>query len=97
MNIQDAIIKKEGTLVDVRTPAEFMGGNVAGSINIPLQDVPDKLSEFKAMKQPLILFCAAGMRSAQAVQFLENEGIACYNAGGWMDVNNVLSKFSDDV
>ena len=38
------------TIVDVRTPAEFMGGHVAGSINIPLQNVPSKLDEFRNMK-----------------------------------------------
>ena len=39
MIIENIIKEKKGTIVDVRTPSEFMGGNVAGSINIPLQEI----------------------------------------------------------
>lgn len=81
------------TIIDVRTPAEFMGGHVAGSINIPLQEVVQKLEEIKAMKQPIILCCASGGRSGQATHFLKSQGINCENGGSWLDVNyKVLSK-----
>jgi rhodanese-related sulfurtransferase len=47
----DQIIKeKKGTIVDVRTPVEFMGGNVAGSINIPLQEIQQRIEELKNLK-----------------------------------------------
>ena len=36
-------------VVDVRTPGEFMGGNVAGSINIPLQEIEQRLEEIKSL------------------------------------------------
>ena len=39
--------EKQGTIVDVRTPNEFMGGNVAGSINIPLQEIEERIDELK--------------------------------------------------
>ena len=39
------------TIIDVRTPAEFMGGHVAGSINIPLQEVQSRIQEIKAKAQ----------------------------------------------
>jgi len=38
MSIEQIIKEKKGTIVDVRTPGEFMGGNVAGSVNLPLQE-----------------------------------------------------------
>jgi rhodanese-related sulfurtransferase len=47
MNIEEVIREKQGTIVDVRTPAEFMGGNVEGSINIPLQEITKKTDELK--------------------------------------------------
>jgi phage shock protein E len=75
------------TIIDVRTPAEFMGGNVQGSINIPLQEVSARLEEIKAMPQPIILCCASGMRSEQATMFLRQHGVDCSNGGGWMEVN----------
>ena len=75
------------TVVDVRTTEEFSGGNVAGSINIPLNEIPTRISEFSALSQPLVLCCASGGRSGQAVHFLKSNGIDCENGGSWLDVN----------
>ena len=86
-------MSKNRVIVDVRSEMEFMGGNVAGSINIPLQEVPDRLDEFKAMDNP-ILCCASGNRSGQAVQFLKANGVECENGGGWMEVNNQIAQNS---
>tara|TARA_R110001592_G_C13184603_1_gene751447 strand:+ start:6321 stop:6596 length:276 start_codon:yes stop_codon:yes gene_type:complete len=75
---------KEATIIDVRTPGEFVEGCVEGSTNIPLDQVPHKIEEFKNMKKPLVLCCASGNRSGQAVQFLEANGVDnIYNGGGW--------------
>jgi len=74
----------EATIVDVREMYEFEGGNVTGSINIPLGQVPQMVEEFKNMKKPLVLCCASGNRSGQATQFLQANGIEeVYNGGGW--------------
>jgi rhodanese-related sulfurtransferase len=75
------------TIVDVRTHGEFMGGHVAGSINIPLQEIPNRVEEFKNMSQPIILCCASGNRSGQATSFLKSHGVECSNGGSWLDVN----------
>lgn len=80
------------TIVDVRTPAEFMGGSVSGSINIPLQEVEQRIDEIKALPKPLILCCASGARSGQAANFLNSRGIECENGGGWMEVNFKYQK-----
>ncbi len=77
------------TIIDVRTPVEFMGGHVAGSINIPLSDITTKLDEIKKMNQPIILCCASGGRSGQATMFLKQHGINCSNGGSWLDVNTL--------
>jgi len=75
------------TIIDVRTPAEFRGGNVTGSINIPLQEIQERINEIKSLPQPIILCCASGGRSGQATAYLKSLGINCENGGGWMDVN----------
>lgn len=80
------------TIIDVRTPGEFMGGNVSGSVNIPLQEIVSRLDEIKSMPQPIILCCASGNRSGQATAFLRGNGIDCENGGSWMDVNYLVSK-----
>lgn len=75
------------TIIDVRTPGEFLGGHVAGSINIPLGEIPARIDEIRDMKQPLVLCCASGNRSGQATIFLKQHGIECTNGGSWFDVN----------
>ena len=74
------------TVVDVRTPGEFAGGNVKGSINIPLQELVERIDEIKKLEQPFILCCASGNRSGQATAYLKSLGIQCENGGSWMDV-----------
>ena len=69
--------------MDVRTEAEFLEGNVNGSINIPLNEVVDRIMELKAM-QPLVLCCLSGGRSGQATDFLQAQGCNdVHNGGGW--------------
>lgn len=92
MNTETIIAEKKGTIVDVRTPEEFMGGNVVGSVNVPLQEIPSRMDELKGMNQPLVLCCASGGRSGSAQRFLARQGIECVNGGSWMDVNYYLSK-----
>ena len=93
MNIEEMIIEG-ATVVDVRTPVEFMGGNVPGSTNIPLNEVPQSVENFKAMKQPIVLCCASGNRSGQATAFLQAQGVDCHNGGAWLDVNYVASNLA---
>lgn len=84
--------EKSSTIIDVRTPAEFQGGHVAGSINIPLQEITSRMEEIKSLKTPLILCCASGNRSGQVHSFLSQNGIECINGGSWMDVNYLQSQ-----
>lgn len=92
MNIEQIIRENKGTILDVRTPEEFMGGHVAGSVNIPLQEITSRINEVKALQAPLILCCASGGRSSVAYGFLAQQGIECVNGGSWMDVNYLMSQ-----
>lgn len=80
-------MNKSKIIVDVRTYGEFMGGHVAGSINIPLNEIPNRLDEIKELQQPLVLCCASGGRSGQATSYLRGMGVDCENGGSWLDVN----------
>jgi len=83
MNIQELINDTATTIVDVRTEGEFAEGNVNGSINIPLNEVVDRMEELKGM-QPLVLCCLSGGRSGQATDFLQAQGCEnVHNGGGW--------------
>ncbi len=87
MNIEKIIKEKQGKIVDVITPHEFMGGHVSGSINIPVQELSERMNELKALKTPLVLCCASGGRSGMAHGFLAQQGIECCNGGSWLEVN----------
>ena len=87
MNTENIDIK-EATIIDVRTPAEFMMGNVKGSINIPLDEVASRVEEFKNIEGNVVLCCASGGRSGQATMFLQQNGLSnVYNGGGWQTVD----------
>lgn len=84
------MIKNGASIVDVRTRAEFQNGHIAGSENIPLQEVQSRVNDFKKMKNGIVLCCASGNRSGQATDFLKSQGIDCVNGGGWASVNELI-------
>ena len=85
--INELINNPNSTIVDVRSEGEFAGGHVEGSINIPLDTVPNRIEDFKNMSKPVIMCCLSGGRSGQAVGFLQQNGVEeIYNGGGWSDV-----------
>jgi len=90
MRIEEMI--KTGTVVDVRTVSEFSGGHVNNSVNIPLQELQDRMDELRALKEPLVLCCASGGRSGMAEQMLLSQGFNCVNGGGWMEVNYYVNQ-----
>lgn len=79
-------------LVDVRTPAEFAAGSVSGAINIPLDQINNKIDTFKGKKN-IVVFCRSGSRSGQAKSILEQNGISnVINGGTWNNVNSIKNE-----
>ena len=72
---------KQIHLVDVRTPAEYRAGHVAGAKSIPLDELaPEKLHNHLGdagvgNERPLYLTCQAGIRAQQAAERLKHAGI----------------------
>ena len=92
MNKEEIIKNKQGTIVDVRTPGEFMGGSVSGAVNIPLNEISQRIDELKEMKAPVVFCCASGNRSGQATNYVSGKGIECVNGGSWLEVNYLTSQ-----
>lgn len=85
-----SIINEGAFLVDVRTPGEFIAGHVRGSVNIPLDSIPNQLTKFRNRKN-IIVFCRSGNRSSQAKSFLEQNGITdVINGGTWDYINQFV-------
>lgn len=62
-------------LIDVREPWEVEIGQIAGSRNIPLQQLPNQVDKLERNAR-IVTICHHGMRSLQAAQFLEQKGFA---------------------
>ena len=62
-------------IIDVRETWENEESHIAGSRNIPLNDLPGKLDEFEDLKdQEIIVHCKGGGRSASAKAYLTQQG-----------------------
>lgn len=89
---QTKIPYEKSFLVDVRTPQEFSEGSAPAAINIPLNEVKNRLAEFKG-KEQIVVFCKSGNRSSQAKSILEQGGLTnVVNGGTWQDVSAVLKN-----
>ena len=63
-------------LIDVREPHEHQAFNVGGTL-IPLQSLPNRLSEIKAPKDAeVVVYCRSGARSGMAQQYLRQSGFS---------------------
>lgn len=60
-------------VLDIRSEPEHAGGHVAGSINIPLPHLEDRIGELPA-DQPVVVHCEGGYRSAIGVSLLQKLG-----------------------
>jgi rhodanese-related sulfurtransferase/peroxiredoxin len=71
-------------LLDVRTPAEFAAGHLAGALNINMQDKQfSDLSESLLDKaQPVYVYCRSGHRSMMAATELVKSGFSVVNMKG---------------
>ena len=74
-------------VIDVRKQSEFESEHVVGAINIPLNQINQKISEFP-MDQTFILHCAGGYRSMIAASILKSRGIEQFVdvIGGMTDI-----------
>jgi len=70
-------------LLDTRTPFEYMRGRADGFINIPLDDLRERLGEIDKSKK-IYVMCQSGLRSYLATRILMQNGFDAYNfAGGF--------------
>lgn len=72
---------KEFTIFDVRTKEEFAFGHIQGAINIPLDDIRERITEFKSEK-PIVIYCAVGLRGYLATNILIANGYKVRNLSG---------------
>jgi len=69
------------TLLDTRTEAEFSRGHIEGFVNIPVDELRERLTELEKGK-PVYVICQSGLRSYIASRILEGSGFDAYNFSG---------------
>ncbi len=88
-----AALTRDGSvqLLDVRTPAEYARGSIAGFVNIPVDDLRGRIGELNPAK-PVYVHCHSGVRSYIACRILATHGFRCSNlSGGWRLYSAVTS------
>ena len=66
-------IKEGDLLLDVRNPDEYKAGKINGSVNIPLDEIRNRLKEIPK-EQNIFIYCEAGLRGYLAQRILKQNG-----------------------
>lgn len=69
------------TLLDVRTEGEYRRGHADGFVNLPVDELRERLEEIDRSK-PVYVMCQSGLRSYVACRLLTQHGFDCYNFSG---------------
>jgi NADPH-dependent 2,4-dienoyl-CoA reductase/sulfur reductase-like enzyme/rhodanese-related sulfurtransferase len=72
---------EQPVLLDVRTPQEFRGGHIPGAVNIPVDDLRNRLDEIPHDRQ-IAVYCQVGQRGYLATRILRQAGYSAANVGG---------------
>ncbi|MCA9239293.1 MAG: FAD-dependent oxidoreductase [Planctomycetales bacterium] len=68
-------------LIDVRTPQEFAAGAIPGAVNIPLEELRERLDEAPKGER-VVTYCKVGQRGYMAARVLQNHGYHAANLSG---------------
>lgn len=66
-------LKQGDILIDVRTADEFSNGRIPGAINIPVDEIRNRLDEIP-IDQTIYIYCEAGLRGYLAQRILRQRG-----------------------
>ncbi|MGE5470353.1 MAG: rhodanese-like domain-containing protein [Bacteroidota bacterium] len=92
------INREDAHVIDVREADEFAAGHLPDAKNIPLAKLAERLNEIEMFKdQPVIVCCAAGVRSAKGCGELAKLGFSKVHslAGGvdaWVGAGYPVKK-----
>jgi rhodanese-related sulfurtransferase len=75
------LAKERGFLLDVRDPSEYKKGYVNGAVNIPLNDLRQRMAEVPK-DRPVYSYCLVGQRSYYAARALSQYGYDIKSVSG---------------
>jgi NADPH-dependent 2,4-dienoyl-CoA reductase/sulfur reductase-like enzyme/rhodanese-related sulfurtransferase len=68
-------------LLDVRTPLEYASGHIPDALNIPVDELRNRLAELP-LGRPIVAYCQVGQRGYLATRILMQAGFNVSNLGG---------------
>ena len=84
--------REDVILLDTRTPFEYMRKAADGFINIPLDDLRERIGELDKTKK-IYVMCQSGLRSYLATRILMQNGFEAYNfAGGFRLYSSIKNE-----
>jgi hydroxyacylglutathione hydrolase len=88
-------------VIDVREPAEFVSGHLAGAINIPQAELATRIDELPK-DRPVVTVCLSGARSFRSAQFLAQAGFDNVSSlaggmSGWLQDGRDVETEEADV
>lgn len=79
--LDDLLADPKVTLLDARTPVEYARGHIEGFVNIPVDELRERMNILNHHK-PVYVICQSGLRSYIACRILEGHGFTAYNFTG---------------
>ena len=78
----------KGVWIDVRSPEEFKEGHLQSAVNIPFEQISQRIQALSPNKNaPINLYCRSGRRADVALQELKKMGYTnVTNHGGYQDL-----------
>ena len=82
---KELLSENQARFIDVREPWEIETAKIAGSVSIPMRDIPARSEELDDEAQ-IVCVCHHGARSANVAMFLESRGFTkVFNLQGGID------------
>lgn len=75
------LVANGAALLDVRSVDEFAAQHIPGALNIPVNELPARMSELGPNARPIVVYCRSGARSALAAQLLRRAGYQVTDIG----------------
>ncbi len=74
-------------LLDVREPGEVATAKIAGTVHIPMREIPARLAELQSQKnERIVVHCHHGGRSQRVTHYLRQQGFTqAQNMSGGID------------
>jgi len=85
-------------VLDVRRRDEYLEGHVPGAINIPVDELSERLGELAALSESdLVVYCLAGRRAERALAILAAHGFhrlmhLTGDLTGWRESGHAISQ-----